>query len=699
MMTTYYKKILFTAMATLVAIAANAYSFSVKDVGGSVNSVVDVSVSMNNETAVSAFECQFVLPEGLMFQKDNNGDFEFTFGSRASRSHYIMSNQTTKGVVKVVSYSAGSTVFTGSDGELFTGKLLLTGKPGTYEVLVNNIVLANSDGTEHQCGSVKFSVTITDSFSFSVSNINGVQNTSIQMPVSLSNASAVSAFNCEIELPEGIDFCKTSGGDIDMSFSGRETNTHTLLCNMLSAKRVKVVSYSSQSKAFTGSDGELFSANLQLNGAPGDYYVTLKNISVASEMGSEYECADVKFKVSIQEPANTDNILSTVDVTAKAGNTVLIPVSLTNDVDVYGVQCDIYLSSDKLSITKDSRGRYVFTQNADRVDGQTASSKLQSDGAVRYMIADYTAENPFAGSDGEMFYISVDIPEGLEGEYSVNIRNITLATDEKKILCPDIVSKITIQSFILGDVDEDGIIDVQDVLRTAQLVLNSSYNIAADMDEDKLIDVQDVIMVAKAVLEQDVVSSASKSAAKAIYKNSLADNISLCSPANGTIDVTLNNKEEYHGFQMDVELPVGYSFTQDANGDAEISINDRKLSDFSVMQKMYSDSKMRILVFNDSQNAIPQNVGELFRFKIKKDNTTIGDVCDVRISNVIFSHDTGKVILSGQVKSFEISDVTGINSVTEKMPKQDVYTVNGKRVKTPIKNSIYIVNGKKSICK
>lgn len=503
MITTNYKKIMLTAMATLVAIAANAYSFAVKDVGGSMNSVVDISVSMDNETAISAFECQFVLPEGLEFQKDNEGDYEFTFGDRASQSHYIMSNLTAKGVVKVASYSSNSAVFSRNSGELFKGKLLLTGKPGNYDVLVKNILLSSSDGTEHSCSDVKFTVTITEAFTFSANNINGFQNTTVKVPVYLSNASSVSAFECEIELPEGLDFCKTTNGVIDASLSGRETATHTLQSSVLADKRVKFVSYSSQSKAFTGNNGELFSVNLQLSGIPGEYYVTLKNISVASENGSEYECADVKVKVSIQEPVNTANIISTEDIMAKAKSTILIPISLTNDVDVYGVQCDIYLSSDKMTITKDPKGRYVFTQNTDRVNGQTASSKLQSDGAVRYMLVDYTAENPFNGNDGVLFNISVDIPEGLEGEYSVNIRNITLATDEKKILCPDINSKVTVISYTLGDVDDDGTIDVQDVLRTAQLVLNSNYNIAADMDEDGLIDVQDVVMVAKAVLEQE----------------------------------------------------------------------------------------------------------------------------------------------------------------------------------------------------
>lgn len=131
-------------------------------------------------------------------------------------------------------------------------------------------------------------------------------------------------------------------------------------------------------------------------------------------------------------------------ITVEAGGSVKIPVSLTNKIDIYGVQCDIFLSSTDLSLKVNTKGKYVFGTNADRVDGQTESSKLQTDGSVRYMLADYTAENPFSDNEGELFYINVNIGEDASGEYTITLKGITIATDDGKILNDDIVCTLTV---------------------------------------------------------------------------------------------------------------------------------------------------------------------------------------------------------------------------------------------------------------
>lgn len=156
-----------------------------------------------------------------------------------------------------------------------------------------------------------------------------------------------------------------------------------------------------------------------------------------------------------------DGYLSVGDQTVEAGTTIQIPVSLTNTVDIYGVQCDIYLSSPELSLKVNNRGNYVFGSNPDRVDGQTASSKLQSDGAVRYLLVDYTAENPFYGNSGELFYINVDVADTANGEYTVALKNITLATDEEKIVCDDIVCTLTVSN----TTGITGVMDGSDVVK------------------------------------------------------------------------------------------------------------------------------------------------------------------------------------------------------------------------------------------
>lgn len=144
--------------------------------------------------------------------------------------------------------------------------------------------------------------------------------------------------------------------------------------------------------------------------------------------------------MSMQAATQNDGYLTiATNKAVAAGSSMQIPVSLTNKIDIYGIQCDIYLSSSDISLKTNAKGKYVFGTNAIRVDGQVGSSLLRTDGSVRYMLADYTAENPFYENEGELFYININVAEGASGEYTLTLKGITLATDEGKILNDDIV--------------------------------------------------------------------------------------------------------------------------------------------------------------------------------------------------------------------------------------------------------------------
>lgn len=148
--------------------------------------------------------------------------------------------------------------------------------------------------------------------------------------------------------------------------------------------------------------------------------------------------------ISSYAATKDDGCLSIGNYTVEAGGSIKIPVSMTNKIDIYGVQCDIYLSSPNLSLKVNNRGKYVFGTNGDRVDGQTEGSSLQDDGSIRYMLVDYTADNPFYENSGELFYINVEVAAGISGEYTITLKGITLATDENKINCDDIVCTLTV---------------------------------------------------------------------------------------------------------------------------------------------------------------------------------------------------------------------------------------------------------------
>ena len=53
---------------------------------------------------------------------------------------------------------------------------------------------------------------------------------------------------------------------------------------------------------------------------------------------------------------------------------------------------------------------------------------------------------------------------------------------------------------ILGDINEDGVLDVLDVVNLVNAVLSQNYSLLGDMNQDGLLDVLDIVLLVNAVL-------------------------------------------------------------------------------------------------------------------------------------------------------------------------------------------------------
>ena len=55
-------------------------------------------------------------------------------------------------------------------------------------------------------------------------------------------------------------------------------------------------------------------------------------------------------------------------------------------------------------------------------------------------------------------------------------------------------------TFNLGDINNDGAINIQDIILTINLVLNNEYNALADLNSDETIDVLDIVQFVYIIL-------------------------------------------------------------------------------------------------------------------------------------------------------------------------------------------------------
>ena len=102
---------------------------------------------------------------------------------------------------------------------------------------------------------------------------------SVAIPVSLNNSTAYTAFQMDVELPEGATLASATLAD-------RAASSHSISWQTMADNKVRVVAYSLGYATFAGNDGELLTLNVEAaEGASGT--VTVDNVRMATADGIE----------------------------------------------------------------------------------------------------------------------------------------------------------------------------------------------------------------------------------------------------------------------------------------------------------------------------------------------------------------------------------------------------------------------------
>lgn len=146
-----------------------------------------------------------------------------------------------------------------------------------------------------------------------------------------------------------------------------------------------------------------------------------------------------------------DNVLYINDVTADAGKQAKLSVKMKNTVLVQTI--GVYVTMPEgVTVATNARGQYMIALSNERTDSDCHSlSKSCVDGVYRVGILG-TAGLPFDGNDGEVFTITVNIPEDmLAGDYTIEMTEMELTdTSNKSYTTESVKSTLTVQSTATG---------------------------------------------------------------------------------------------------------------------------------------------------------------------------------------------------------------------------------------------------------
>ena len=303
------------------------------------------------------------------------------------------------------------------------------------------------------------------------------------------------------------------------------------------------------------------------------------------------------------------------------GDIVTVALSLANKQEIGGFQTD-FTVPEGFTVALNSKGKYDITLNADRcVDHVVTTNKL-SDGSIRVLAYSPSAE-PFIGESGEICYIKLVADEDVkEGDHQLIFREILISeSNGKGHRCDDLTSVLSTMPVILGDVNNDHKVNVQDVLLTANVSVGKDVDgfvfRAADVNKDGIINVSDVLLVANIAVGNSVTVSAAPRFGESHDVLHVSD-FMLNPGEERTVDVMLDNTVDFSALQMNLRLPAGVNLKK-------VALTGRATDGHAVVYNENTPGNINLMAFAASTESFIGNNGAILKLTLQADKNSCGE--------------------------------------------------------------------------
>ncbi|MDD6783364.1 MAG: dockerin type I repeat-containing protein [Prevotellaceae bacterium] len=358
-----------------------------------------------------------------------------------------------------------------------------------------------------------------------------------------------------------------------------------------------------------------------------------------------------------------ENYVYPANVETSAGKQVELPMLLKNTAGISDLQFDLYLP-EGVSVAMDEDGLAIIEVSDERTSSKRHAVDyfVRSDGSIRVLCTS-SKGLMFNGNEGSVVVVTLNVDSNLaEGEYPVSVKDIVMSNADNVYTVSKKRSMISIVNYVLGDVNADRDINVGDLSRLSDMILNDYSErdnafMAADINEDNTLNVGDYSELVEMVLNVDEVSASTTVS----NDNYLTLGEKLVFTGRDKVKTTLNlvNANEISDLQFDLVLPEGITLASDENGNLMIAPNTNRAdkTNYNINYVVRPDGSVRITCTSMEDVVFSGNDGGVVDFYLNvakeldkgeypiiikngvvsnKDNTYVNDVkastIEVRIS-------------------------------------------------------------------
>ena len=404
-------------------------------------------------------------------------------------------------------------------------------------------------------------------------------------------------------------------------------------------------------------------------------------------------------------------------VEAAAGSQVTLSLKMNNTVPMTGFQCDIYFP-EKTHVAKDEDGFNKIELSLARTTAKKTdyfNSAKQKTGAMRILCSS-TRSYTFSGNEGEVATIVLDVDKDIEeGEYPIIMKTIVLSDANAKAYEVDYLkTTLKISSYTLGDVNNDGKINVSDFSAMANYLMGNPGEVfiekAGDLNADGIVNVADMTALANLILFGDIIKpeSAMQTRSKKVSLPEVTAYVEKTEAENEyQLTLALDNKGmKYSGFQFDMLLPEGVQVKKDAFNNNEVRLSDtRQAANALFMSNMIADHTFRVLGASATGDIYSGTTGDFIKLLLVAEEGMNAEDAVITINNMVLAKDGRGVSPQAVTANLPIGETTSISNI-EQGEFVNVYDLKGfclkyhVTIQQALKNlpkGVYIINGKKVV--
>ena len=347
---------------------------------------------------------------------------------------------------------------------------------------------------------------------------------------------------------------------------------------------------------------------------------------------------DPQGEVEVTDISTLSNVIYIESMEEMCGTQATISLKMKNTAAIRGFQFDLYLP-EGVTVVKSSKGKIQGFLSEGRLpdeDEHSLTFSEQADGAIRFLCSSQYDET-FTGNDGEIATLRVNIANDMaDGNYPLLLKNIKLTeTDISKYYeTPQVKCKLTIKSYILGDINSDGTVDVSDYTGVANHIHGDTPQgfvaKAGDVDGSGTIDVSDYTGIANIIHTGSIYgNSGSRAMSRSLKKvnTDISDNgnviyiepFAVTPGTPTTISFKMKNMAEIRGFQFDLYLPEGMTVVKSSRGRIQGALSEGRLPEDDEHELTFSeqaDGAIRFLCSSLYDETFTGNDGEIATLQV-----------------------------------------------------------------------------------